>query len=93
MQLHTIPVSVLRWPKEVEADKEKAGTPTGSPSGPPPPTSDQTTSAILDAAKGDPTAQTQGGTDGAESGPGPHGEGEKPKSAKESTDNPKPALY
>ena len=64
-----------------------------SPSGPPPPILGETTSAILDAAKEDPTAQTQGGTDGAESGPCPHGEGEKPKSAKESTDDPKPTLY
>lgn len=72
---------------------EQAGTPTGSPSGPPPPTSTETTSAILDAAKRDPTAQTQGGADGAEIGPGSHGEGEKPKSAKESKKDPKPALY
>ena len=50
-------------------------------------------SAVLDAAKSDSTAQTQGGIDGAEMGPGPHGEDGKVKTAKESTDDPKSALY
>lgn len=64
-----------------------AGEPTGSPSGPPPPVSSETTSAVQQAAKADSLGQSVPGKDqqGNEKGQTVIGEAGKEKTAKEST--------
>ena len=67
-----------------------AGTPTGSPSGPPPPVSDETSSALNEASEKDPVGQSAGGQDahGNDKGQVIMGEAGKPKTAEESMDDP-----
>lgn len=64
-----------------------AGEPTGSPSGPPPPVSSKTTSALQNAAKADSLGQNVPGKDlqGNDKGQTVVGEAGKEKTAKEST--------
>ena len=67
-----------------------AGEPTGSVSGPPPPTSGETLAAIQNAESQDSLGQSQGGKDAGsaiENINPPAAEG-KPKSAKESMSEP-----
>lgn len=63
-----------------------AGEPTGSPSGPPPPVSSETTSAVQNAAKTDSLGQNVPGKDlqGNDKGQTVVGEAGKEKTAKES---------
>jgi len=67
-----------------------AGIPTGSPSGPPPPVSDETSSALTEASQKDPTGQSVPGEDqhGNDKGQVVMGEAGKPKTAKESMEDP-----
>jgi hypothetical protein len=67
-----------------------AGTPTDSPSGPPPPISDETSSALNEALQKDPTGQSVLGEDQRDNDKGQAimGKAGKPKSAKESMDDP-----
>ena len=58
-----------------------AGEKTGPISGQPPPTSDETTAALLGAAKQDPMGQHEGGHDGPDKEAG-----QKVKSEKQRTD-------
>lgn len=60
-------------------------------SGPPPPTSNETAAAIHNAEQSDNLGQSQGGKDAGAAVRSIDGtEGEKPKTAKESMDDPKP---
>jgi hypothetical protein len=72
---------------EFEANEGCVATsPTGSPSGPPPPVSNDLNAAVQDAAKKDPMGQTAGGKDkvGNDVGQTVMGEAGKEKTAKES---------
>jgi hypothetical protein len=72
------------------ANVPPAGTPTGSPSGPPPPISDETSSALNEASQKDPTGQSVPGEDQHDNDKGQviMGEAGKPKTAKESMNDP-----
>jgi hypothetical protein len=72
------------------ANVPPAGTPTGSLSDPPPPTSDETSSALNEALQKDPTGQSVPGEDQNDNGKGQviMGKAGKPKTAKESMDDP-----
>ena len=67
-----------------------ARTPTGSPSAPPPPVSDETSSALNEASQKDPTGQSVPGKDQQDGGEDQviMGEAGKPKTAKESMEDP-----
>ena len=67
-----------------------AGTPTGSPSAPPPPVSDETSSALNEASQKDPTGQSVPGKDQQDNDEDQviMGEAGKPKTAKESMEDP-----
>lgn len=72
------------------ANVTSAGTPTGSPSGPPPPVSNETSSALKEASEEDPIGQSAPGKDAHDNDQGQviMGEAGKPKTAKESMDDP-----
>jgi hypothetical protein len=67
-----------------------AGTPIGSPSGLPQPVSDETSSALNEASQKDPTGQSVPGKDQQDNDKGQviMGEAGKPKTAKESMEDP-----
>lgn len=66
------------------ASHNPTGTPTGSVSGPPPPTSSETAAALKTAAENDPLGQSTGGKDaGSAIGKPENGVADKPKTAKE----------
>jgi hypothetical protein len=67
-----------------------AGTPTGSPSGPPPPVSNETSSALNEASEKDHTGQSAPGKDALDNDKGQvvMSEAGKPKTAKESMEDP-----
>jgi hypothetical protein len=67
-----------------------AGAPIGLPSGPPPPISDETSSALNEALQKDPTGQSVPGEDQHYNDKGQviMGKVGKPKTAKESMDDP-----
>jgi hypothetical protein len=72
------------------ANVPPAGTLTGSPSGPPPPVSDETSSALNEASQKDPTGQSVPGRDRQDNDEDQVivGEAGKPKTAKESMEDP-----
>jgi hypothetical protein len=72
------------------ANVPPAGTPTGSLSDPPPPISDETSSALNETLQKDPTGQSVPGEDQNDNGKGQviMGKAGKPKTAKESMDDP-----
>ena len=67
-----------------------AGTPTGLPSGPPPPISNETSLALNDASQKDPTGQSVPGKGRQDNDEDQViiGEAGKPKTAKESMEDP-----
>ena len=75
-----------------EADFFTAGTATGSVSGPPPPVSEKLMQTITESSRKESTGQNMAGKDqaGNEEGQTEMGMSGKPKTAKESTDDPKP---
>ena len=86
MLLHIIPVSPLCFDTYYKPLIRAAGTPTGSPSGPPPPVDSSINEVVQKSANNDSTGQNQGGKDqlNNDAGQTVMGEAGKEKTAKES---------